>query len=70
MFKSSALNNFNLPFYSDEFSHPPVQLTVHSVLHRTAGWFSEAPAAVKSFWNVEVAATHRGSGGRLVKTYR
>jgi len=46
MFKSLALNNFNLPFHSDEFSHPLVQLMVHGELHGTAGWLSKAPAAL------------------------
>lgn len=49
MLKSSALNNFNLPFHSDKFSPPPVQLTIQSVLHGTSCWLSKGPAAFEVF---------------------
>lgn len=71
MFKSLALNNFNLPSHSEEFSHPPIQLNLHSVLHRTAGCLSKAPAAFEAFWNAEQAQAQRAHWwtlmGKLVR---
>lgn len=67
MFKSLALN-FNLPSHSDEFSYPPIQLSLHGVLHGTAGWPSKAAAA---FWNAEWAKAQRAHWwipmGKLVR---
>lgn len=63
MFKSLALN-FNLPSHSDEFSYPPIQLSLHGVLHGTAGWPSRAAAAFKAFRNAEWARLRGHTGER------